>query len=262
MQEDNGCLVEMQGISKKFGAVNALQGVEFKVYPSEIVGLIGDNGAGKSTLMKILVGAYHPDEGEIYFEGKKVTIEDPRVAREIGIGIIYQNSALIDNARVDVNIFLGDEPKKPILWGLLNLVDRKKMRSESWRVLNMIKSTVRSLRTEVQYLSGGQQKTIAIGRAILRKYKVIIMDEPTAGLGVKEVAKFLDLVRDLKKQGTTVIYITHRLEDLFAVSDRVIVLQGGRNAGVRDIQQTDEEELIRLMVGTMKNGSAPLDRQP
>lgn len=240
----------MHNIAKSFGTIRALKGVDFRVHPDETVGLIGDNGAGKSTLMKILVGAHYPDDGEIVFEGKRVSIENPRTARELGIGIIYQNSALIENASVDANIFLGDEPSKPILGGLIKVVDRKKMREESWRVLNMVKSTVKSLKTEVQYLSGGQQKTVAIGRAILHKYKLVIMDEPTAGLGVKEVAKFLNLVRQLKNEGTSVVYITHRLDDLFVVADRVVVLRGGANAGERPIQDTTEEELIKLMVGS------------
>jgi len=255
MKENDNSLVRMNNIVKSFGTVQALKGVNFEIYPKEIVGLIGDNAAGKSTLMKILVGAYDPDEGEIYIENKKVLIENPRIARELGIGIIYQDSGLIENACVDENIFLGDEPQKAIFGGIIKIVDRKKMREESYRVLNMIKSTIESLRTEVQYLSGGQQKTVAVGRAILRKYKLVIMDEPTAGLGVNEVMKLLNLVRQLKEQGTSVIYITHRLEDLFAVVDRVVVLKGGTNAGERKIQDTTDEELIKLMVGTVDSNS-------
>jgi simple sugar transport system ATP-binding protein len=243
-------LVQMQNMSKAFGRIQALQDVHFCIHKDEIVGLIGDNGAGKSTLMKILVGALLPDEGEILFEGKRVTIENPREARELGIEIIYQNSALIDNASVEANIFLGEEPKKPLLGGILKVVDRKKMYRESWRVLGMVKSTVKSLKTEVQYLSGGQQKTVAIGRAILHRYKLVIMDEPTAGLGVKEVGKLLGIVRQLKEQGTAVVYITHRLEDLFAIADRVVVLRGGTNAGERAIHEVRDEDLIKMMVGS------------
>lgn len=249
-------LIRMVNIKKNFGSVQALKGVNFEVYKNEIVGLIGDNAAGKSTLMKVLVGAHHMDGGDIFIENNKVSIDNPRTAKELGIGIIYQDSSLVGNAGVMENIFLGDEPSKAILgrW-FIKVVDRKKMREESYRVLNVVKSTIKSLRTEVQFLSGGQQKTVAIGRSILRKHKLIIMDEPTAGLGVQEVSKLLDLIRRLKDQGTSVIYITHRLEDLFAVVDRVIVIRDGTNAGERKIEETSEDELIKLMVGTVKSNN-------
>jgi len=178
-------LVKMEKISKNFGAVSALRDVDFEVWPDEIVGLVGDNGAGKSTLVKVLVGAYQADKGQIYFEGQPVKILNPKQAKNLGIGIIYQNSALIDNASVEANIFLGDEPRKPVLGGLFYIVDRKKMREESWRVLNRVRSTVRSLKTEVQYLSGGQQKTVAIGRVILHQFKLVIMDEGEQVLGYR-----------------------------------------------------------------------------
>jgi len=244
-------LIRMNNIVKNFGSVQALNKVNFVVNRNEIVGLIGDNAAGKSTLMKTLVGVHHADEGEIYVENKKVIIDNPRVARDLGIGIIYQHSGLIENAGVVENIFLGDEPSKPFLGRHIRIVDRKKMQEESYRVLDKVKSTIKSLKTEVQYLSGGQQKTVAIGRAILRQHKLVIMDEPTAGLGVREVSKLLELIKQLKSQGTSVIYITHRLEDLFAVVDRVVVLRVGTNAGERKIEETTEEELIKLMVGSI-----------
>jgi len=193
------------------------------------------------------------DDGEIYVNGKKVLIDNPRTAKENGIGIIYQNSGLIESANVSENIFLGDEPSKPILGGIIRIVDQKRMRDESYRVLDMIKSTIQSLTTEVQFLSGGQQKTVAIGRAILRKHRLVIMDEPTASLGVKEVAKLLNLVKRLKDQGTSIIYVTHRLKDLFIVADRVVVLRDGQNSGERKIQETSDEDLIKLMVGQAKN---------
>jgi len=255
MKQGNYFLVKMTGTYKNFGRIQALRGVDFKVRYDEIVGLVGDNGAGKSTLVKILVGAYTADAGEIFFKGKKVTINNPKQAREMGIGIIYQDSVLIDNASVEANIFLGDEPKRPVLGGLLKIVDRKKMREESWRVLRMVRSTVNSLRTEVQFLSGGQQKTVAIGRAILHKFKLVIMDEPTAGLGVKEVSKFLDIVHQLKEQGTAVIYITHRLQDLFVIADRVVVLREGTWGGERKIEETTPDEIIRLIVGADNSNS-------
>ncbi len=251
-EELSNSLIRMHNIVKNFGTVQALKGVDFVIYPKEIVGLIGDNAAGKSTLVKILVGAYYADNGEIYFENQKVFINNPRTARDIGIGIIYQDSGLIENANVSENIFLGDEPSKAILGRFIRIVDRRKMQKESYRVLDKVKSTINSIRTEVQYLSGGQQKTVAIGRAILRQYKLVIMDEPTAGLGVKEVGKLLELVKQLKSQGTSVVYITHRLEDLFAVVDRVVVLRAGTNAGERKIDETTDEELIKLMVGSVK----------
>jgi ABC-type sugar transport system ATPase subunit len=255
MNDGNTYLVEMKGITKSFGRIQALQGVDFSISPDEIVGLVGDNGAGKSTLVKILAGALHADEGSILFDGNQVNVVNPRRAREIGIGIIYQNSALVYNANVRDNIFLGDEPRRSVLGGLLKVVDRKKMNEESWRVLNMVKSTVQSLRTEVQYLSGGQQKTIAIGRVILHEFKLVIMDEPTAGLGVGEVSKFLNVVRQLKHQGTAVIYITHRLQDLFVIADRIVVLRGGANAGERIKDETTQEEIIKMIVGAETSGN-------
>jgi ABC-type sugar transport system ATPase subunit len=255
MGNEDTYLVEMKAIRKNFGRVQALKGVDFHIRPDEIVGLVGDNGAGKSTLVKILVGAIHADDGYIIFNGEQIYIENPRQAREFGFGIIYQNSALIDNANVRDNIFLGDEPKKPIIGGLIKVVDRRKMNEESWRVLEMVHSTVESLKTEVQYLSGGQQKTVAIGRVILHEFKLVIMDEPTAGLGVGEVSKFLDIVQQLKDQGTAVIYITHRLQDLFIIADRIVVLRGGKNAGERVKDETTQEEIIKMIVGTETSAS-------
>jgi simple sugar transport system ATP-binding protein len=220
-------LVEMRNIKKNFAAVRALRGVDLVLHHNEVLGLVGDNAAGKSTLMKVLSGAYIPDEGEIFIEGKKEYISDPLHARRLGIEMVYQDLSLVNHLDVAANIFLGREAMSAQL-GLIDVLDQHHMEKEAQRLLDRLKIDISSVRLDVECLSGGQRQTVAIARATAFNAKVIIMDEPTAALSVAAVGKVLDLVRELKAQGCSIILISHRLEDIYQVSDRMIVLRHGR----------------------------------
>lgn len=244
-----GFLVEMKNISKTFGAVRALQNVDFEVKPSEVVGLVGDNAAGKSTLMKILSGAYVADQGEIFFDGKKVEISNPLHSRALGIEMLYQNFALAGNINIFQNIFLGRELTKDYGFGLFKILDKKAMAERSLELISRLKIDIGSVHKRVKELSGGQQQSVAIARVTGFDARLVIMDEPTANLGVKEVARLLDLIRRLRDQGISVIFISHRLDDIFAVGDRVIVLKRGRRVGMRTVKESTINEVLKLIVG-------------
>ena len=242
-------LVRMVGIVKRFGAVEALKGVDFEVFPKEIVGLVGDNGAGKSTLMKILTGAYSADRGEIFFEGERVHFTSPLESRERGIEMIYQDLALAEDVDIAGNIFLGREPRKRSLFALLlGLMDLRTMHAEAKRILGELETTITSTKQKVRVLSGGQRKAVAIARATYWNAKLIIMDEPTAALAIFEVQKVLELVRKLRERGIAVIFISHNLQEVFAVADRIVVLRSGELAGVRRTCETSQEEIAQLMI--------------
>lgn len=242
-------LIEMKNISKTFGAVKALQNVNFEVMPAEIVGLVGDNAAGKSTLMKILSGAYIADQGEIWINGKKAPISNPVDSRNLGIEMLYQNFALAGNINIYQNIFLGRELTKDYCWGLFKILNKKEMATRSVDLISRLKIDVHQVNKRVKELSGGQQQSVAIARVIGFNARLIIMDEPTANLGIKEVGRLLDLIRRLKEHGISVIVISHRLDDIFSVGDKVIVLKRGKRVGMRYIKDTTEKEVLRLIVG-------------
>ncbi len=242
-------LVEMRNISKTFGAVKALQNVNFEVMPAEIVGLVGDNAAGKSTLMKILSGAYVADQGEIWMNRNKVHISNPVDSRNLGIEMLYQNFALAGNINIYQNIYLGRELTRNYLGGLFKILDKKMMADRSYELISRLKIDVHRVTKRVKELSGGQQQSVAIARVIAFNAQLIIMDEPTANLGIKEVGRLLDLIRRLKDQGISVIFISHRLDDIFSVGDRVIVLKRGKRIGMRKTKETTEKEVVRLIVG-------------
>lgn len=246
----------MRHISKTFGAVRALQDVDFEVMPAEIVGLVGDNAAGKSTLMKILSGAYVADHGEIFIDGEKVHISNPIDSRALGIEMLYQNFALAGNLNLYQNIFLGRELTKDRFYGLLRILHKKEMAERSLELISRLKIDIESVEKRVKELSGGQQQSVAIARATGFNARLIIMDEPTANLGVKEVGRLLDLIRRLKDQGVSVIFISHRLDDIFCVGDRVIVLKRGRRVGMRQVRETTKNEVLRLIVGGELEGEA------
>jgi ABC-type sugar transport system ATPase subunit len=220
-------VVEMRNIKKRFAAVRALRGVDLVLHDHEVLGLVGDNAAGKSTLMKILSGAYIPDEGEIFIKGDKAHISDPLQARQLGIEMVYQDLALVNKLNVATNVFLGREVMSQRL-GRIGVMNRRHMERETERLLDRLKIDISSVRLDVESLSGGQRQTVAIARATAFDAKVIIMDEPTAALSVAAIGKVLDLVRELKAQGRSIIIISHRLEDIYQVSDRMIVLRHGR----------------------------------
>ena len=240
-------LLKATGIYKRFGAVEALKGVDFEVYRNEIVGLVGDNGAGKSTLMKIITGAYTQDKGDIFFEGEKVHFSHPLESRKKGIEMIYQDLALAEDIDIAGNIFLGREPRKG-LFGIFRLMDLKRMHRESEKVLRRLNTTITSTKRKVRVLSGGQRKAVAIARATYWNAKLVIMDEPTAALAITEVKKVLELIKGLKERGISVVFISHNLQEVFSTADRIVVLRSGELAGVRKVTETDMDEIARLMI--------------
>ncbi len=239
-------IMALQGVSKYFGGVHALEDVDFEGYPDEIVTLVGDNGAGKSTLIKILAGVHQPSRGKILFRGKPVEIPSPRAAQALGIETVYQELALIETRDVPANFFLGREPTR----GTSKIfVDRKKMVNDTVHTLKDLGIVLPSLRTLVRYLSGGQRQALAIGRVMPWGGQVIIMDEPTAALGVRESRKVLDLVLQLKEKGCSVVVISHNMRHVFNVADRIVVLRGGRKVGDRMKSETTPDEIVKLIVG-------------
>lgn len=250
MTEDRP-IVEMRNIHKSFGAVQALRGVDLELDHNEVLGLVGDNAAGKSTLMKILSGAYIPDVGDILIEGEKRQITRPDEARRLGIEMVYQDFALANNLDVAANIFLGREAVRWAL-GPIRVMNKKHMEEQSQHLLNRLKIDIASARLKVENLSGGQRQAVAIGRATAFNAKIIIMDEPTAALSVAAIGQVLDLIRELKTQGCSIIIISHRLEDVFAVSDRVMVLRQGRKVADRPIGgniHDFREQIVAYMIG-------------
>lgn len=239
-------ILVLRGITKYFGGVHALEDVDFEVYPQEIVALVGDNGAGKSTLVKIIAGVHQPTRGQIFFLNRPVEIRSPHDAQALGIEIVYQELALIETRDVPANFFLGREPVK----GRLGIfVDRKKMVDDTVRTLKELGIVLPSLRTLVRYLSGGQRQALAIGRVMPWGGKIIIMDEPTAALGVKESRRVLDLILRLKEKGCSVIVISHNMRHVFNVADRIVVLRGGRKVGDKRKTETTPDEIVKLIVG-------------
>ena len=234
--------VEMRGINKAFGAIQALRDVNFRLMPGEVLGLVGDNSAGKSTLMKILSGAYQRDSGEILVDGAPVHFKSPQGSRDIGIEMIYQDFALCGNLDVAANMFLGRWPRKGLF------VDRARMETDAESVLATLKVQVNSVRQRVESLSGGRQQSVAIARAISFEPKVIIFDEPTANLSVMATEQLLNTMHELKSHGVAQVIISHRLQDIFHVGDRVMVLKRGTGVGERAIADSSEDEVLRLIV--------------
>ncbi len=242
-------LLHADTLTKRFGGLTAVDKVSLDVYPGEVVGLVGDNGAGKSTLIKMVSGVYQPDEGEIYFGGQKMALNNPREARTIGIETIYQDLALAENLDVSSNIFLGREVKKPLVGSLIQTLDRRHMHDESAGVLKRLDIDIPSLVQQTRTLSGGQRQAVAIARAIYWNARLMIMDEPTAALGVSEQRKVLLLVRTLRDQGVPVLIISHNMQDIFAVADRIVVMRRGLKVGERKAAETTADEIVSLMVG-------------
>jgi simple sugar transport system ATP-binding protein len=241
-------LLAVKHVSKHFGGVEALRGVSMDLYAGEVVALVGDNGAGKSTLIKAISGVHRVDGGEILLAGDKIDFSTPQEARARGIETIYQDLALADNLTIGANIFLGREPKTK-LFGFLPILDRKFMADAARETMRRIDFHVERFRAPVATFSGGQRQAVAIGRAIYWNAQILIMDEPTAALGVPEQRKVLALIKTLKDQGKGVIFISHNLGDIFAVADRIVVLRRGVKAGERKPAETNSDEIVRLMVG-------------
>lgn len=242
-------MLEVKGISKHFGGVKALTDVSLHLNAGEVLALAGDNGAGKSTLIKVISGVHAPDSGSLTYRGQPLRANSPLQARQLGIETIYQDLALADNLDVGANIFLGREPMKPF-WGMAKVIDRQKMLQESREVLHSLDIEIpeSSLQKPVRTLSGGQRQAIAISRAIYWNAQLLIMDEPTAALGVPEQRKVLELIAKLRAQQIGIIFISHNLNDIFSASDRILVLRQGRAVGESKISETSREEVVRQMV--------------
>ena len=245
--ENSNIILEAKGVSKYFGTITALENTNLYLRSGEVLGVVGDNGAGKSTLMKILSGLYKPSEGSIFFQGNKVVFSSPRDSQNLGIEMVYQDLALAGNLPVSDNIFLGREPTKN--FGPFKLLDHKKRKQLSEQHLDKLKINVKSADQKVDDLSGGQRQAVAIARATVFDAKIVIMDEPTAALAVKEVSKVLDLIKNLKSLGVGVIVISHRMDDIFTVSDRIMALFQGTNFAESQLKQTSRDEVIGWIMG-------------
>jgi ABC-type sugar transport system ATPase subunit len=242
-------VLAIRNMTKRFGGLTAVNNVSCEIFPGEVVGLLGDNGAGKSTLIKCVSGVHHADEGEIWFEGRKSSFARPIDARREGIETIYQDLALANNLDVPANIFLGRELKNAYLAGLIKTLDEGTMLHEAKAGLSALDIHFPTLTQPIESLSGGQRQAVAIARAVYWNAKLMIMDEPTNNLGVPEQQKVLELIRKLRDQGVPVILITHTLPDIFAVSDRLIVMHRGRKVAEKRTAETNTEELVQYMVG-------------
>jgi D-xylose transport system ATP-binding protein len=240
--DGNTPVLALEGISKSFGPVQALSDVDFQVQLGEVVALVGDNGAGKSTLVKTIAGIHPADEGRILFEGNEVRIHGPTDAVHLGIATVYQDLALCDNLDVVENLFLGREK------GLFAL-DETSMEKQTGELLGRLAVTIVNMRAEVGTLSGGQRQQVAIARSLLGDPKVVVLDEPTAALGVRQTALVLDLIRRLREEGHAVVVISHNLADVFAVANRIFVLRLGRQAGDFPARETSEEEVVAAITG-------------
>lgn len=249
-------LVAMRGITKRFGGITALDNVDLEAYPGEVLAIVGDNGAGKSTLIKILTGVYQPTEGTITLDGKPLEMNSHSDSINVGIDAVYQTLALADHLDPAANLFLGSELTRKVAG--MTFLDNKKMRSEATRVLKeRLGVTLRNMDAETSSLSGGQRQAVAIARAVYNSnLRVLVMDEPTAALGPQETARTLTLIKALREQGLAVILISHSLDDVMEVSDRVHVMRRGRKAGVLITKDTNNEEVLGMIVGAVNEGVA------
>jgi ABC-type sugar transport system ATPase subunit len=248
-------LLFVRNLTKVFGGLVAVDNVSFEVSRGEVVGLLGDNGAGKSTLIKCVSGVYRQEEGEIVFNGLPVQFATPMDARRVGIETIYQDLALANNLDVGANIFLGREVKKRRLGGLVQTLHDQHMLKESRQTLDSLQIRFPTLGEPIENLSGGQRQAVAIARAVYWDAKLMIMDEPTNNLGVPEQHKVLELIRTLRSRGVPVVLITHILPDVFAVTDRVLVMHRGRKVAEKITARTNAEELVQYMVGTKEDAA-------
>mgnify|MGYP001259726471 FL=1 len=243
----NNIVLKAKSVSKFFGTITALNNVDLELNEGEVLGVVGDNGAGKSTLMKVLSGLYKPSEGSLFFDNKNVILNSPRDSQNLGLEMVYQDLALAGNLPIGDNIFLGREPTKKI--GPFNFLDHKKRKELTEEHLAKLKINVKSADQKVDELSGGQRQAVAIARATAFNAKIVIMDEPTAALAVKEVGKVLDLILNLKKMGVSIIVISHRMDDIFSVCDRVMALFQGTNFAEAPLNNTSRDEVIGWIMG-------------
>ena len=240
-------VLSLRGVNKRFGAVQALTDVHLDVAPGEVVALVGDNGAGKSTLVKIISGVYQPDGGTIDFAGRRIHVGGPAEAQALGIATVFQDLALCDNLDVVANLFLGQEHTSA------GWLDEVEMEKESWRLLKTLSAKIPSVRIPIAGLSGGQRQTVAIARSLVGKPKVVMLDEPTAALGVAQTAEVLNLIERLRDHGLGVILVSHNMADVQAVADRIVVLRLGRNAAEFTVEEATTEQLVAAITGASDN---------
>lgn len=238
-------ILSLSGVSKTFGAVSALTDIELDINPGEVVALVGDNGAGKSTLVKVLAGVHAPTSGVIRFQGCEVTLDSPAAAMRLGIATVYQDLALCENLDVVANLFLGHELSPYAL-------DEVAMEVRAWTLLKELAARIPSVREPIASLSGGQRQTVAIARSLILNPRIIMLDEPTAALGVAQTAEVLNLIERVRDRGLGVIMISHNMEDVRAVADRIVVLRLGRNNGVFD-RTTSHQDLVAAITGASDN---------
>ena len=238
-------ILQLKNISKRFGAVQALDGVDFEVFPGEVVALVGDNGAGKSTLIKVIAGINHPDTGEIVFDSQPVVITGPRDVAKLGIATVYQDLALCDNLDVVANLFLGREEESPVP----PVLKEEDMERRAVEVLKSLSVKLPHVRTPIAALSGGQRQSVAVSRSVMWAAKVVLLDEPTAALGVAQTKQVLALIRRLKEQGLGVVVISHNLADVFEVCDRIVVLRLGKRIGDFRVADATREQVVSAITG-------------
>ena len=262
MSTNGAPLLSLEGVSKRFGPVQALEGVDFEVHAGEVVALVGDNGAGKSTLVKAIAGINMIDEGRVLFDGREEKISGPSDSVGLGIATVYQDLALCDNLDVVANLFLGQEVIGSGVGTVTRQLDETAMEHRSHELLEQFAVTIPSVRSEVGGLSGGQRQQVAVARSLLGEPKVVLLDEPTAALGVAQTATVLELIKRLRERGLGVVVISHNLADVFAVADRIFVLRLGRPAGTFDVRDTSREEVVGAITGALEarengNGAGP-----
>lgn len=250
-------VLRMQGIGKRFGAVQALSDVAIDVYAGEVVGLVGDNGAGKSTLVKCIAGIHPIDAGEMEFEGHRVTLHHPRDSVRLGIQTVYQDLALCDNLDVVANLFLGREQVNTYLSKAVEPLDEVTMEQRAIEVLRSLSVSIPSVRTLIASLSGGQRQSVAIARAVMWNSKLVMLDEPTAALGVAQTRQVLDLIKRLRDQGLAVVVISHNLADVFEVADRITVLRLGRLVGHFDVRTVSQQQIVAAITGADRVSDSP-----
>lgn len=243
-------VVRVENISVNFGSIQALTEVSMEVFAGEVVALVGDNGAGKSTLIKTIAGVIQPDEGKIYIDGREAELKTPAAARRLGIETVYQDLALAPDLDMVGNLFLGREEVREGFWGRLGVLDEGKMREYAEDTIRRLRVPVHSSRQKVGSMSGGQRQSVAVARAIAWECKMVIMDEPTAALGVEECEKVLQLIRDIRNAGTAVLIISHNMTHVFEVADRVIVLRLGRKVAESDRKDTSMDQVVSWITGS------------
>jgi ABC-type sugar transport system ATPase subunit len=248
---DNAVILAATGIEKSFGNVVALRGADFELRRGEVHAIVGDNGAGKSTLIKIIAGVYRPDAGTIELDGREVAIDSPRAARELGIETVYQDLALADELDATSNLFLGREELLPAPLSWFGFLDKKKMRREATEAVARLKVGIPSVQQPVVNLSGGQRQSIAVARAIAWGRHIVIMDEPTAALGVRESQMVLEMIRDLREQGLSMIIVSHNLPEVFIAADRITVLRLGRTITTLNTKDSSVEAIVGMMTGAV-----------